>query len=223
MRGHDDSGVVSRLRSRRRPSSLHPATKPPAPGTPQPAQGSPSIRGHEKVSGVSRLRLRRRRIVTAAWDSHCPPLGRCYGRQRSPSFAGIKVAWSQPPSIAAGTRIVTASSDNTARLWDAATGVEIAVMRGHEDWCGVSRLRSRSGTRIVTASSGQHCARLWDTATGVEIAVLRGHGNRSSVSPAVFDRSGTRIVTASWDNTARLCRMLLRAQRSPSCAVMSIQ
>ena len=32
-----------------------------------------------------------------------------------------------------GSRIVTASEDNTARLWDAETGAEIAVLRGHED------------------------------------------------------------------------------------------
>ena len=32
-----------------------------------------------------------------------------------------------------GTRIVTASDDKTARIWDAATGKEIAVLRGHDD------------------------------------------------------------------------------------------
>ena len=32
-----------------------------------------------------------------------------------------------------GSRIVTASEDKTARIWDAATGKEIAVLRGHDD------------------------------------------------------------------------------------------
>jgi hypothetical protein len=32
-----------------------------------------------------------------------------------------------------GTRIVTASDDRTARIWDAATGAEITALRGHED------------------------------------------------------------------------------------------
>ena len=31
-----------------------------------------------------------------------------------------------------GTRIVTASDDKTARIWDAATGKELTVLRGHE-------------------------------------------------------------------------------------------
>ena len=31
-----------------------------------------------------------------------------------------------------GARVLTASEDGTARLWDAATGAETAVLRGHE-------------------------------------------------------------------------------------------
>ena len=33
-----------------------------------------------------------------------------------------------------GTRIVTGSWDNTARVWDAATAKQLAVLRGHEFW-----------------------------------------------------------------------------------------
>ena len=59
-----------------------------------------------------------------------------------------------------GTRIVTASRDKTARVWDAATAKEIAVLRGHEYrvW---SAAFSPDGTRIVTAS-GDNTARVWD-------------------------------------------------------------
>ena len=32
-----------------------------------------------------------------------------------------------------GARIVTASADRTARLWDATIGQEIIALRGHED------------------------------------------------------------------------------------------
>jgi len=32
-----------------------------------------------------------------------------------------------------GARIVTASEDHTARLWDATTGMKITALRGHED------------------------------------------------------------------------------------------
>jgi WD40 repeat protein len=61
-----------------------------------------------------------------------------------------------------GMRIVTASWDNTARPWDAATAKEIAVLRGHESTVR-SAAFSPDGTRIVTASSQDKTARLWDT------------------------------------------------------------
>jgi hypothetical protein len=74
-----------------------------------------------------------------------------------------------------GTRVVTASSDDTARLWDVATAKEIAVLRGHNDHV-YSAAFSPDGTRVVTAS-GDMTARLWDVATAKEIAALRGVGS----------------------------------------------
>jgi dipeptidyl aminopeptidase/acylaminoacyl peptidase len=58
-----------------------------------------------------------------------------------------------------GRRILTASWDGTARLWDAETGAPGPVLRGHE-----GRVRtavfSPDGRRILTAS-GDRTARLW--------------------------------------------------------------
>jgi WD40 repeat protein len=99
-----------------------------------------------------------------------------------------------------GSRIVTASGDGTARIWDAGTGREIAVLRGHERWVG-SAVFSPDGSRIVTAS-GDHTARIWDAVAGRQIAILRGH--EATVTSAVFSPDGSRIVTASGDDTARV-------------------
>jgi WD40 repeat protein len=51
-----------------------------------------------------------------------------------------------------GGRMVTASEDGTARIWDAATGREVTVLRVHET-CMLSAAFSPDGARIVTASS----------------------------------------------------------------------
>jgi WD40 repeat protein len=59
-----------------------------------------------------------------------------------------------------GARIATASEDKTARIWDAATGKEITVLRGHESYV-LSAAFSPDGARIVTAS-GDKTARIWD-------------------------------------------------------------
>jgi WD40 repeat protein len=101
-----------------------------------------------------------------------------------------------------GRRIVTASDDRTARLWDATTGKPIGEpIKGHEDavW---SAAFSPDGTRIVTASA-DGTARLWDSATGRPIGEpLKGHDG--AVWSAAFSPDGARIVTASIDQTARL-------------------
>src|SRR5262249_44014012 len=99
-----------------------------------------------------------------------------------------------------GTRIVTASDDKTVRIWDATTGKEITVLRGHDEAVLFAAI-SRDGRRVVTASADK-TARIWDLATGKEIAVLNGH--ETVVGLADFSPDGTRVVTASDDKTARI-------------------
>jgi WD40 repeat protein len=99
-----------------------------------------------------------------------------------------------------GTRVVTASDDNTARLWDANTGATLATLLGHTNEVN-SAAFSSDGTRVVTASR-DGTARVWDAKTGALITTLSGHN--SGVQNASFSPDGSRIVTASLDNTARL-------------------
>src|SRR5262249_26143286 len=71
-----------------------------------------------------------------------------------------------------GKRIITASSDKTARLWDAETGKQIGEpFRGHEG--PVSRAAfSPDGKRIVTVSDDT-TPRLWDVVPNIEEFVAR--------------------------------------------------
>jgi WD40 repeat protein len=101
-----------------------------------------------------------------------------------------------------GKRIVTASDDNTARLWDGETGKPIGEpLKGHE-YKVLRAAFSPDGKRIVTASDDS-TARLWDGETGKPLGEpLKGH--KHFVISAAFSPDGKRIVTASWDKTARL-------------------
>jgi hypothetical protein len=74
-----------------------------------------------------------------------------------------------------GKRIVTASANKTARLWDAETHNPIGEpLRGHENMV-TSVAFSPDGTRIITASA-DNTARLWDAGTGNPIGEpLAGH------------------------------------------------
>jgi|GEM_PF-2286844 len=99
-----------------------------------------------------------------------------------------------------GKRIVTGSSDNTARIWNAESGRELQLLRGHRDEVN-SAAFSPDGRRIVTGSS-DNTARIWDAESGRELQLLRGH--RDEVNSTAFSPDGRRIVTGSEDNTARI-------------------
>src|SRR5262249_31412915 len=129
-----------------------------------------------------------------------------------------------------GNRIVTASRDWSALVWDAATGAQIASMRGEEASTGHQReLRSAefspNGKLVVTSAGAtvdatDDTARVWDAETGKQILILGEYrsdsytrvkrapeariGHQGSVWSASFSSDGTRIVTAAADGTARL-------------------
>jgi len=107
----------------------------------------------------------------------------------------VHAAWSLD-----GRRILTASPDGTARVWDGETGEEVSVLRGHE---GMVRHAAWSpdGRRIATASP-DGTARVWDGETGEAVSILRGH--EDVVWHAAWSPDGRRIATAGGDDTARI-------------------
>ena len=99
-----------------------------------------------------------------------------------------------------GARIVTASMDDTARVWNADGSGTPTVLAGHTDTVLSARF-SPDGKRIVTASLDR-TARVWNADGSGTPIVLAGHAE--SVDSASFSPDGTRIVTASSDKTARV-------------------
>ena len=63
-----------------------------------------------------------------------------------------------------GASIVTASGDDTAKVWEAASGAELLTLSGHEDWV-ISAAYSPDGASIVTASA-DGTAKVWEAASG---------------------------------------------------------
>jgi predicted NACHT family NTPase len=92
-----------------------------------------------------------------------------------------------------GTRLATASLDNTAKVWDAASGQEVFTLAGHTaEVLGIAF--SPDGTRLATASTDQ-TGKVWDAASGQEVLTLAGHTNR--VSSVAFSPDGRRLASAS--------------------------
>jgi TPR repeat protein len=112
---------------------------------------------------------------------------------------------------------VTASADNTARLWDTKTGAALAVLKGHTAWVRNAGF-SPDGARIVTASSDS-TARLWDvwplltanTVAYAEIAALRAlsKDERESLFLTEADTaSGQEHVAEDADDSRAMCDRL---------------
>jgi hypothetical protein len=99
-----------------------------------------------------------------------------------------------------GQRVLTASHDKTARLWDAASGKPVGEPMKHEDFVFFAQF-SPDGQRVVTASRDK-TARLWDAVSGRSVGEPMKHN--AAVFFAQFSPDGQRVVTDSKDGTARL-------------------
>ncbi|MFA5099250.1 MAG: WD40 repeat domain-containing protein, partial [Candidatus Omnitrophota bacterium] len=99
-----------------------------------------------------------------------------------------------------GKKIVTASDDGTAKVWDALSGKELLTLRGHAGWV-LSAEFSPDSKKIVTASSDV-TAKVWDALSGKELLTLQGHAGW--VLSAEFSPDSRKIVTASFDKTAKV-------------------
>jgi hypothetical protein len=99
-----------------------------------------------------------------------------------------------------GGRIASGSIDKTVRVWDAASGRELACLRGHED-CVLSVSFSPDGRRIASGSNDK-TVRVWDAASGRKLVCLRGHERQ--VTSVCFSPDGGRIASGSYDNTVRV-------------------
>merc|ERR1711865_221613 len=99
-----------------------------------------------------------------------------------------------------GNRLVTASADCTARVYNVMTGACISILIGHEG--EISKVQfSPNGGKLLTASSDRTC-RLWSVETGECLQVLEGHSDE--IFSCAFNYEGDTVITGSKDNTCRI-------------------
>ncbi len=133
------------------------------------------------------------------------------GRIYAAALEGVQVKGIEGADInsvtfdASGRYVVTASDDNTIKLWDAATGVERGEFVGHKENCADDENKcwiwgadfSPDGARAVSASRDR-TAIVWDTGNAKPITTLSGHG--ASVYDVAWSPDGAAVATASSDN-----------------------
>ena len=115
-----------------------------------------------------------------------------------------------------GSRLVTASADGNARVYNTGTGACQAILAGHEGeiskvtfnpqviqfrLCTNGNVLIDQGSKILTASSDKS-ARLWDADSGDCLQILEGHTDE--IFSCAFNYEGDTIITGSKDNTCRI-------------------
>jgi WD40 repeat protein len=101
-----------------------------------------------------------------------------------------------------GKWVASASEDKTARVWEAATGREVARMT-HDDYVYAVAFSPVERGKWVVSAGGDKTARVWEAATGHEVARMTHDGGVYAVafSPA---EPGKWVVSAGGDKTARV-------------------
>jgi len=98
-----------------------------------------------------------------------------------------------------GTRLLSTSSDGTARVWDTKNGRQLGMRAVDDRMPGVLAIMSSDGSHVVSRDGTT--AIVWDASTGLEARRLVGH--EYAVQAIVWTRDGTRCVTGSFDGSVR--------------------
>ena len=101
-----------------------------------------------------------------------------------------------------GAKLVTASADKKAIIWDTRVGVATHTLSSHfaEIYCAKYNL---NGTLIMTGSGSEdNTAKLWNADTGKELVSLAEH--TLGVNDVAFSADGDTVATCSSDFTIKL-------------------
>jgi WD40 repeat protein/post-segregation antitoxin (ccd killing protein) len=99
-----------------------------------------------------------------------------------------------------GRRVVSASEDQTLKVWDLESGRAVATLKGHADWVSACAV-TPDGQRVVSAS-GDKTLKVWDLKSGRVLATMEGHAD--VVRTCAVTPDGLRVVSASEDKTLKV-------------------
>jgi hypothetical protein len=147
-----------------------------------------------------------RKVVTVRLEPSGPPLAAAANR----SFAGhTNTVWSVAITPD-GQRIVSGSADNSARVWDIASGNEMLRFEGHPG-CVYSVAISPEGRQVLSGSGdmdsrnfaeGSWSVCLWDLENGQELRRL--DGVRDAATSVAFSADGRRALIGMYQGDVLL-------------------
>ncbi|MEH2288036.1 WD40 repeat domain-containing protein, partial [Nostoc sp.] len=125
-----------------------------------------------------------------------PPGGRLLRTLKGHSYSVKAVAVT--PN---GQQVISASDDNTLKVWNLATGEEQFTLNGHSN--SVKAVAVTPKRQQVISASDDNTPRTWSPATtGEEQFTLNGHS--SWVKAVAVTPNGQQVISASDDNTLKV-------------------
>ena len=98
-----------------------------------------------------------------------------------------------------GLKAISASPDQTLKLWDLTIGTELKTFTGHTD--KVIAVAVTPQGRIAISESGDNTLKLWDLTIGTELKTLTGHTDYIKAIAITWDGSagyGRDVTIAIW-------------------------
>ena len=99
-----------------------------------------------------------------------------------------------------GTRLATASSDNSIKLWDAMTGQNYLTLIGHENTVN-DVVFTHDGSQVISAGQNGQIM-LWNAETGKRI--LTRTGDNGAVNALALSPDGSQLAAANGDASIRV-------------------
>jgi WD40 repeat protein len=95
---------------------------------------------------------------------------------------------------------ISASSDETLRIWNLESGESVRTLRGHSG--SVNSVAMMPDGRQIISASYDNTLRVWDLESGRINQILRGH--TASVKAVAITPDGRLAISASYDRTLRI-------------------
>jgi WD40 repeat protein len=99
-----------------------------------------------------------------------------------------------------GRRAVSASEDNTLKLWDLKKGIELHTFAGHSAPVNDVVITPR-GQKMISISD-DHTVRVWNLENGEELFCLVGHSHL--VNAVAVTEDGRKAISAAYDKTLKV-------------------
>lgn len=99
-----------------------------------------------------------------------------------------------------GRWLASGSADNSIRLWEVDSGLELRALFGHQNW--IRALAVSSNGELLASGSNDRTVKVWNVSSGRETLSLAGH--EGVVEAVLFSPDGRSIISGSSDNTIKV-------------------